>query len=55
LAGSPPEVHLEFRADICVRAIGQIERLSAVKLIARVRLRFRSDFALRFGTSASVN
>jgi hypothetical protein len=45
LAGSPPEVHLEFRADICVRAIGQIERLSAVKLLARVGLRFR--FRLR--------
>jgi len=47
LAGSPPEVQLGFRADICVRTIGQIERLSAVKLIARVWLR------LRFGLRAS--
>jgi hypothetical protein len=45
LAGSPPNVQLEFQADICVRAIGQIERLSALKLIARVVLRFR--FRLR--------
>jgi len=41
LAGSPPNVQLEFQADICVRAIGQIERLSAVKVIARAGLRFR--------------
>jgi hypothetical protein len=43
LAGSPPDGRRGFRADICVRTIGQIERLSAVE--ARVELRFR--FRLR--------
>ena len=38
-----PMLRRGFRADICVRTIGQIERLSAVK--ARVELRFR--FRLR--------
>jgi hypothetical protein len=43
LASSPPGARHYIRAIICVRTIGQIERLSALE--ARVELRFR--FRLR--------